>query len=362
MSEKKTVVVGLSGGVDSSVTAQVLIEQGYQVIGVFMKNWDDTQDRDCPAAQDAMDARMVADRLGIPFYTVNLVQEYWDHVFTYFLEEHRQNRTPNPDILCNKYIKFAAFVDYADQLGADMVATGHYAKVELNPDTQKYELQVPADRNKDQTYFLHLLTQQQLSRTLFPLSELSKSQVRERAMKLRLHNAQKKDSTGICFVGERDHQAFLGKYLVKTPGNIVTESGQILGEHIGLSFYTLGQRKNLHIGGVKGYPDAPWFVLEKRVETNEIVVCQDTDNPKLLTTEITTEPVHWIAGETPDETKLLAQVRYRQKPDACEIEFLENGGLKVQFEVPQRAVTPGQSVVFYDHEMRVCLGGGVIIS
>ena len=266
---KKRVVVGLSGGVDSAVTAKLLVDQGYEVIGIFMKNWDDKDDPHCPAVIDVIDARNVAKKLNIPFYSVNFSQEYWDHVFEYFLEEHRKFRTPNPDILCNKFIKFKAFLDYAEKFDADYLATGHYATNKFNTQTQKYELQCPFDKNKDLTYFLYTQEQQQLKKVLFPLSELPKSEIRKIAQKAGFLNANKKDSTGICFVGERDYMQFLKKYLHQEPGNIVTESGKILGKHIGLSFYTIGQRKNLNIGGVKGFPEKPWFVLRKNSTTNK---------------------------------------------------------------------------------------------
>lgn len=372
---KKRVVVGLSGGVDSSVTAKLLVDQGYEVIGVFMKNWDDKDDPHCPAAVDAMDARKVADKLGIPFYSFNFAKEYWRDVFDYFLEQHRQFRTPNPDILCNQFIKFKVFLEAAEKLGADFIATGHYAKNYFNDETGLFELQVPHDANKDQTYFLYTLGQAQLAKTLFPLADIPKSKIREMALKAGLHNAKKKDSTGICFVGERDHMEFLKKYLEQTPGDIVTEKGDIIGQHIGLSFYTIGQRRNLNIGGVKNYPEAPWFVLAKDTGKNEIIVCQDDDNPRLMQTELTANRLHWVAGAAPTSTKITAKIRYRQNFQTCTIEVEPETGLqnsnassgdrshetiKVTFDEPQRAVTPGQSIVFYDEAMQVCLGGGEI--
>ena len=374
-SKPKRVVVGLSGGVDSSVTAKILLDQGYEVIGVFMKNWDDKDDPHCPAATDAMDARNVAAHLGIQFYSFNFAKEYWRDVFDYFLEQHKLFRTPNPDILCNQFIKFKVFLEAAEKLGADFIATGHYAKNNFNEDTGLFELQVPHDANKDQTYFLYTLQQAALSKTLFPLADLPKPRIREMALEAGFHNAKKKDSTGICFVGERDHQEFLKKYLEETPGDIVTEKGVVIGKHIGLSFYTIGQRRNLNVGGVKGYAEAPWFVLAKDINLNQIIVCQNDDNPRLFQTELTANRLKWVAGKAPSETKLSAKIRYRQDFQACTIEVEPETGLqsstsnsgdrspetiKVTFDEPQRAVTPGQSIVFYDEAMQVCLGGGEI--
>lgn len=364
---KKRVVVGLSGGVDSSVTAKLLVDQGYEVIGLFMKNWDDSDDAHCPAAVDAIDARNVAVKLGIPFYTVNFAKEYWDHVFEYFLEEHRQFRTPNPDILCNKFIKFDAFLKHALSLGADYVATGHYAANVLNEETGLYELRVPKDANKDQTYFLYTLQQHQLEKTLFPLADLEKPRIREIAKEEGFENANKKDSTGICFVGERDYMTFLKKYLHQEPGDMVTEKSEVVGQHIGLSFYTLGQRKDLNIGGVRGYPELPWFVLGKDIEKNQIIVCQDSENPKLFSSSLVAHKLDWASGSSPlsptiETFKCQAKVRYRQESQACQIKAGEDDGqIEVNFEAPQRAVTPGQAVVFYSEDGTVCLGGGEIM-
>ena len=358
---KKTVVVGLSGGVDSAVTASLMLDKGYEVIGVFMKNWDDKEDPHCPAAVDAIDARSVAGTLGIPFYTVNFSKEYWNHVFDYFLEEHRQNRTPNPDILCNKFIKFNAFLKYAQELGADYIATGHYAKNYYNSDTNLYELQVPKDANKDQTYFLYTLGQEALAKTFFPLAEFTKPEIRAIAQSKDFSNAKKKDSTGICMVGERDYMEFLKKYIHQKPGNIVSEKGDILGQHIGLSFYTMGQRKNLNIGGVKGYEEKPWFVLEKNLEKNEIVACQDADNPKLLKLNLRATKIHWVSGKAPSNSfKCFAKIRYRQDSQSCEVQQANMETLEVTFIDPQRAITGGQSIVFYDETNQICLGGGEI--
>ncbi|NCP66756.1 tRNA 2-thiouridine(34) synthase MnmA [bacterium] len=356
---KKRVVVGLSGGVDSSVTAKLLIDQGYEVIGVFMKNWDDKDDPHCPAAVDAMDARNVADHLGIPFYSFNFAAEYWRDVFDYFLEQHRLFRTPNPDILCNQFIKFKVFLEAAEKLGADFIATGHYAKNHFNTETGLFELQVPNDANKDQTYFLYTLKQKALAKTLFPLADLPKPRIREIALESGFHNAKKKDSTGICFVGERDHMEFLKKYLEQTPGDIITEKSDVIGKHIGLSFYTIGQRRNLNIGGVKGYSEAPWFVLVKDTDKNQIIVCQNDDNPRLFQTELKANRLSWVSGKAPSETHLTAKIRYRQDFQDCTAR-MEGEEIHVTFKDPQRAVTPGQSIVFYDEAEKVCLGGGEI--
>lgn len=375
--KKKRVVVGLSGGVDSSVCAKLLIDQGYEVIGLFMKNWDDKDDPHCPAAVDAIDARNVAVRLGIPFYTVNFAQEYWDDVFEYFLEEHRKFRTPNPDILCNKYVKFKAFLAHAHALEADFIATGHYAAKGWNESLKKWELQVPHDAEKDQTYFLYAITQEALAQTIFPLQDLPKSEVRQIAQVAGFKNANKKDSTGICFIGERDYMEFLKKYIHQSPGDIVTEKGEIVGKHIGLSFYTLGQRKNLNIGGVKGYDEAPWFLLEKDLENNQLVVCQEADNPKLFKSELLVSKLNWITATPSRDFEALCKVRYRQEFQRCSVKLrnlgsqelrnesqssqvLKLSSCQVEFQEPQRAITPGQSIVFYDLEGKVCLGGGEI--
>lgn len=367
--KKSRIVVGLSGGVDSAVTAKILVDQGHEVIGIFMKNWDDVDDPHCPAAVDAIDARNVAAKLGIPFYTVNFAKEYWDDVFEYFLEQHRLFRTPNPDILCNKFIKFKSFLKHAEDLNADFIATGHYARNVLNEKTGLFELQTPKDANKDQTYFLYTLQQHQLSKTLFPLADYPKSEIRKMARDAGFENANKKDSTGICFVGERDYMTFLKKYLHQKPGDMVTEKGDIIGKHIGLSFYTIGQRRNLNIGGIRGYPEAPWFVLTKDIEKNQIIVCQDDDNPKLLSSELTVGRLDWVSGQSPVQegktVELLCKIRYRQENQKCRVQQGDGGqgvesGIVVRFQ-PQRAITPGQAVVFYSLDGKVCLGGGEIM-
>lgn len=360
------IVVGLSGGVDSSVTAKLLVDQGFEVIGIFMKNWDDANDPHCPAAEDAMDARSVAKSLGIPFYTVNFSKQYWEDVFEYFLEQHRKNRTPNPDILCNKYVKFKCFLDHAMELGADFIATGHYAGNYRNEETGKFELRCAKDVNKDQTYFLYTLNQAQLSKSLFPLADFEKSEIRKIAEEAGFVTAKKKDSVGICMVGDRDHMEFLQQYLSKTPGNFVTKSGDIVGQHVGLSFYTLGQRKNLNIGGVKGYPEKPWFVLKKNVEENEIMVGQDGEDAMLMMKTLWAEKVDWVEGDfwenIGDFISCKAKIRYRQEGQSCKIfPEISSEKVRVEFDVPQRAVTSGQSVVFYDDSDRICLGGAEIV-
>ena len=359
--KKSKIVVGLSGGVDSSVSAKILIDQGYEVIGVFMKNWEDSDDENCPAKQDALDARQVAEKLKIPFFTVNFSQEYWEQVFTYFLKEHRLLRTPNPDILCNKFIKFKCFLDYALELGADKIATGHYAGNFFNPETKCYELQIPADRNKDQTYFLHALNQEQLSKVIFPLENLCKDEVRKIAQQEEFLNADKKDSTGICFIGERNYREFLTKFIKGKKGEIITDTGISVGEHHGLSFYTIGQRRDLGVGGVRNAPEKPWFVIAKGVEKNQLIVSQDED--KLLVSNVFCNEIHWISGEEnfPGKNSFpcLARVRYRQNSQPVEISWEEKEGkYRIDFGQSQRSIALGQSIVFYDLEDKICLGGG----
>jgi len=367
MGKSSRVVVGLSGGVDSSVSAKLLVEAGYEVIGIFMKNWEDKDDPLCPAAIDAADARAVADQLGIQFYSFNFAQEYWRDVFEDFLQAHRDGLTPNPDIWCNQYIKFKVFLEKAEELGADFLATGHYAKNYFNEKTGLQELQIPEDKAKDQTYFVYTLGQSQLQKVLFPLEDLDKSEVRRIAQEANFTNANKKDSTGICFVGERNYSKFLQEYLEKEPGDIIElETGRVLGQHIGLSFYTFGQRRELHIGGVKGAKESPWFVVNKNFDQNRLEVSQDEN--QLLTSELKAHKLTWVAGKAPDKTNLQARIRYRSEAVACEISSPDKGRcpakrdggvLRTTFASPVRAVTPGQSIVFYDGE--ICLGGGIII-
>jgi len=347
-----TVVVGMSGGVDSSVTAHLLKEQGYNVIGIFMKNWDDTDETGfCTATEDYEDVIAVAIQIGIPYYAVNFEKEYWDRVFEYFLAEYRLGRTPNPDVMCNKEIKFKAFLDHALKLGADFVATGHYARVDFIDG--EHRLLRGKDDNKDQTYFLNQLSQDQLARTMFPIGHMDKKDVRVIAEEAGLATAKKKDSTGICFIGERNFKEFLSEYLPSQPGDMQTLDGVVKGRHDGLMYYTLGQRHGLGIGG----DGDPWFVVGKDVERNRLIVDQG-DSPLLISRRLRSEPMHWIAGEAPPfPLRCEAQVRYRQPPQACTVRPAGDG-IAVVFDQPQRAVTPGQSVVLYLGE--VCLGGAVI--
>lgn len=351
-------MVGLSGGVDSSVAALLLLEQGYRVEGLFMKNWeeDDTADY-CAAAQDLEDAGAVAERLGIRLRSVNFSSEYWDRVFSHFLTEYRAARTPNPDILCNREIKFRAFLDHALDLGAERIATGHYARIVR--DRESWRLKLAADENKDQTYFLHLLGQNQLERSLFPLGDLNKTQVRALARRAGLPTAEKKDSTGICFIGERRFRDFLARYLPRNPGPIETPEGHLLGEHRGLAYYTIGQRQGLGIGGVTGRAEAPWFVARKDSARNALILVQGHDHPLLMSKGLDGGPPHWIAGEPPAAPfDCRLRTRHRQPLQDCTITELGDHYCRVRFAHPQRAVTPGQSAVFYrDGE---CLGGAVI--
>ncbi len=349
------VVVGLSGGVDSAVAAWLLKEQGHEVLGVFMKNWEgDDDDPACPARQDFLDVLAVGDTLGIEVELVNFAVEYRERVFSYFLREYQAGRTPNPDILCNSEIKFKAFLEDAQKRGADYIATGHYAG--RGTDAQgRAKLLRGLDGNKDQSYFLYRLNQAQLASVLFPLSELPKPRVRELARDISLPNATKKDSTGICFIGERPFREFLERYLPRQPGPMCTPEGVTVGEHQGLMYYTLGQRQGLGIGG----PGEPWYVAGKNLARNVLIVVQGHDHPLLLSTALKAQDISWVAGKAPDFGKAYtAKTRYRQQDAACRIRPVEGGSLEVEFDVPQWAVTPGQSVVFY--EDRVCLGGGVI--
>lgn len=353
------IAVGMSGGVDSSVTALLLKKAGFDVIGIFMKNWEgDDTDEYCSASEDIAYALSVCDQLNVPFEKVNFAQNYWDHVFQYFLEEYKAGRTPNPDILCNKEIKFKAFLDYSKSFGADYIATGHYANIKyLNGNVL---LCRAADANKDQTYFLHALSQSQLRKALFPIGHLTKPQVRDLAKAANLPNYSRKDSTGICFIGERKFKTFLETYLPAQPGKIVDDSGKILGEHQGLMYYTLGQRKGIGIGGRHEASDDPWYVALKNLSDNTLVVVQGHDHPLLHKSELTASQLNWISGEAPaSHFHCTAKTRYRQQDQACEVLLTGNGQATIRFEQPQRAITPGQSVVLYQES--VCLGGGVIV-
>ena len=363
---KQRVVVGLSGGVDSAVTAYLLKQQGHEVVGIFMKNWEDDDDSEyCSSRQDFLDAASVADVLGIEIEHVNFAAEYKDRVFAEVRREHQAGRTPNPDVLCNAEIKFKAFLDHAMRLGAEKIATGHYARARLNPATGRHELLKGRDASKDQSYFLHRLNQAQLSRTLFPVGELHKTEVRRIAQEIGLPNAKKKDSTGICFIGERPFREFLNRYISHAPGPIVDDRGRRLGRHVGLSFYTLGQRQGLGIGGVKdkgaqrgGGDHAPWFVARKDLASNTLHVVQGHDHPWLLSHQLSAQDASWIGGQPPAPGAYAAKTRYRQHDAACTLQQAPGQGFALHFAQAQWAVTPGQSAVLYDGE--VCLGGGVI--
>lgn len=352
------VIVGMSGGVDSSVSALLLQQQGYQVEGLFMKNWDEDDGTEyCTAIADLNDAQSVCDKLGIKLHQANFAAEYWDKVFEHFLTEYRAGRTPNPDILCNKEIKFKAFLDYALTLGADFIATGHY--VRRTQDNHHTFLRKGLDNNKDQSYFLHAVGEDKLARTLFPVGELEKPEVRALAETHDLITHDKKDSTGICFIGERKFSDFLKQYLPAQPGNIETEHGDIIGRHQGLMYHTIGQRQGLGIGGLKDYDESPWYVAGKDLTRNTLIVVQGKNHPLLFSSSLTCAQVHWINGESQDfPLHCHAKVRYRQQDQACEIYSLEPGRYRVDFDTPQRAITPGQSVVFYQDD--ICLGGGII--
>ena len=362
---RQRIVVGLSGGVDSAVTAWLLKSMGHEVVGIFMKNWEDDDDSEyCSSNVDFVDAAAVADVIGIEIEHVNFAAEYKDRVFAEFLREYQAGRTPNPDVLCNAEIKFKAFLDHAMRLGAEKIATGHYARVRQSSDTGLFELLKGLDTTKDQSYFLHRLTQAQLAKTLFPVGELQKTMVRRIAAEIGLPNAKKKDSTGICFIGERPFREFLNRYIAHAPGPIQDERGRTLGKHVGLSFYTLGQRQGLGIGGVKekgaqrgAGEHAPWFVACKELDKNTLRVVQGHDHPWLLSHQLAAQDVSWCAGHAPAPGAYTAKTRYRQQDAACTLEALPDG-FALRFAEPQWAVTPGQSAVLYEGE--VCLGGGVI--
>lgn len=355
------VVVGLSGGVDSSVAALLLLEQGYQVEGLFMKNWEeDDTDEYCSAAVDLADAQAVADQLGIPLHTRNFASEYWDNVFTYFLDEYRAGRTPNPDIMCNKEIKFKAFLEFALDLGADYIATGHYARIGHTPEGRVQMLK-GVDDNKDQTYFLYTLQQHQLRHSLFPVGHLPKSEVRALAAAAGFTTARKKDSTGICFIGERKFRDFLQRFLPAQPGMIVDTSGKAIGKHHGLMYYTLGQRQGLGIGGLKDTPEAPWFVVDKDLTQNRLIVAQGNQNDYLLKHHLQASQWHWVAGHPPAaHFACTARIRHRQPEQSCQVTLRAEGSAQVCFMEAQRAITPGQSIVLYQGD--ICLGGGIIDS
>ena len=351
------VMVGVSGGVDSSVAALLLQQRGLRIAGLFMQNWDDDGSGECRAEDDRRDAVVVCGQLGIPFFARNFATEYWSGVFEHFLAEYRAGRTPNPDVLCNREIKFRTFLDEARALGAERIATGHYARVDDHGG--RYRLLRARDANKDQTYFLHALGQEALASTLFPIGELPKVRVREIAREAGFALHAKKDSTGICFIGERNFREFLGHYLPAQPGPIVDVDNEILGEHDGVFYYTLGQREGLQLGGVRGRAQAPWFVVGKDVASNTLYVDQGHDNRYLQSRTLRASQASFTAGSPPaQQFSATAKTRYRQLDEACEVQVRDDGTVHVHFDNPQRAVTPGQSVVFYDGEE--CLGGAVI--
>lgn len=350
------IIVGMSGGVDSSVAAYMLKKAGHHVEAVFMKNWegDDTESY-CPAAKDMADAERVCQQLDIELQLVNFADQYWERVFTHFLAEYRAGRTPNPDILCNKEIKFKAFLDYAKQRGASYIATGHY--VQTRPSNNGIELLKGLDPQKDQSYFLSALNQDQLSHSLFPIGDLAKREVRAIA-KLGLANHAKKDSTGICFIGERKFKTFLEAYLPAQPGNIVTLEGEVIGQHEGLMFYTIGQRQGLHIGGRKGKDEAPWYVASKDLDQQRLIVVQGEQHPALFKNTLIATALHWISAPPVLPLQAMAKTRYRQADQACTLEPINATHYQVAFREAQRAITPGQSIVFYQDD--ICLGGGII--
>ncbi|WP_386689276.1 tRNA 2-thiouridine(34) synthase MnmA [Lonepinella sp. MS14437] len=357
--QSKKVVVGMSGGVDSSVSAFILQQQGYQVEGLFMKNWEEDDDTDyCTAAADLADAQAVCDKLGIHLHKINFAAEYWDNVFEHFLTEYKAGRTPNPDILCNKEIKFKAFLEYAaEDLGADYIATGHY--VRRSGDDEHAQLLRGLDSNKDQSYFLYTLSYQQVGQSLFPVGDIEKPIVRAIAGDLGLVTAKKKDSTGICFIGERKFKDFLARYLPAQPGEIRTVEGKLVGHHDGLMYHTLGQRKGLGIGGVQGLSEDPFYVVEKDLINNVLIVAQGHDNSALLSVGLTASQLHWVDRQPIRQPlRCTVKTRYRQSDIPCKIIPINDDNIRVIFDEPQIAVTPGQSAVFYQGE--ICLGGGVI--
>ena len=353
----RRVIVGMSGGVDSAVAASVLKEQGYNVEALFMKNWEEDSEY-CTAEQDYNDALQVCDKLEVPLHTVNFVKEYWENVFEHFLEEYKVGRTPNPDILCNNEIKFKRFLDYAFELGADKIATGHYVRSEKK--NGKVKLIKGADSKKDQSYFLHGLNQKQVSNSIFPIGGYVKSEIRKMAEELGFNNFKKKDSVGICFIGERKMKEFLKKYLPANPGEIITSKGESVGEHDGLMYYTIGQRKGLGVGGGHSDLDAPWYVIEKDLLNNQLIVAQGRNNSALYHKHLKASNLHWVLGSPPKKDRFNAKVRYRANDVPCKINDMSNTNISIEFDQACFGIAPGQSIVFYDGE--VCLGGAVIDS
>ena len=361
------VILGLSGGVDSSVALKLLKDEGYDVEAMFMRNWDSATNNDilgnpdidddvCPQEKDYQDAEKVANQLGVKLNRVDFIEEYWDTVFKYFLDKYKKGRTPNPDIMCNKYIKFNAFLHHADKLGADYIAMGHYARVR-HEETKSYLLR-GVDSNKDQTYFLCMISQEQLRHSLFPIGHLTKPEVRKIATDANLYTADKKDSTGICFIGERNFKKFLQNYLPAQPGNMVTIDGKVIGRHDGLMYYTIGQRKGLGIGGSNEYENAAWFVCGKDLEKNELIIGQGHDSQYLISNNLIASECNWITDKPIEDKLYQAKFRYRQKDVNVTIKFLDDNKIQVFYKDGSRAVTPGQAVVIYDGE--ICLGGALI--
>ena len=351
------IIVGISGGVDSSVTAMTLKKQGYNVECVFMKNWEG-EDETCTSEQDYKDALAVCDHLNLPLRSVNFSKEYWDNVFQYFIDEYAKGRTPNPDVLCNREVKFKAFLDFALDLGANKIATGHFARIVESDGL--FQLLKGVDDNKDQSYFLYLLGQDALSKSMFPIGEIDKKKVRKLAESSGLINHAKKDSTGVCFIGEQKFfKKFLKKYIPAQPGNIHTIDGNPCGEHDGLMFYTMGQRKGLGIGGGHGDKEAPWVVADKDLENNILIVAQGHDHPALFHQKLEADQIHWISGSPPQDLEnISAKIRYRQMDQSCEITTLSSDRCTVKFDKPQFGIAPGQSIVFYKGDD--CLGGAII--
>jgi len=355
--DQTKVIVGMSGGVDSSVTALLCLDRGYQVEGLFMKNWEEDDGTDyCTAAEDLADAQSVCDRLGIPLHEANFAAEYWDNVFAHFLREYEAGRTPNPDVLCNREIKFQVFAQYAKLLGADLIATGHYAR--LTREDGHPVLRKAVDENKDQSYFLQSVSAEQFEHVIFPLGDLPKHEVRQIAKRHNLATHAKKDSTGICFIGERRFKDFLKTYLPAQPGDIVDVDGVLLGRHEGLMYHTLGQRQGLGIGGIRGAVEAPWYVVAKDLVSNRLIVAQGNDHPALFCREMKTSEMFWINDAPAMPCGLQVKIRYRQPDQLCEVETMADG-CRIRFDQPQRAVTPGQWACFYDGD--ICLGGGIIV-
>jgi len=352
----ETVMVGLSGGVDSAVACKLLLEQNFKVEALFMKNWEEDDVGECSAAQDLKDAKQAADKLRIPLHTVNFSHEYWEQVFSHFLTEYEKGHTPNPDVLCNREIKFKAFLDHAKKLGADKIATGHYARIRKK--SGRYHLLKGIDKKKDQSYFLHLLNQQQLVHVIFPLGKYYKNDVRNIAQKSGFANFAKKDSTGICFIGARNFKNFITKYIPAQPGDILDDHGKKIGRHDGIMYYTLGQRKGINIGGLRDFAEAPWYVIDKKIKSNELIVSQNKKHPLLLANKITVENPHFITTPPVTFYDCSAKIRHTPQDLACKIQSVDRNEMVVTVEPAQTAVTPGQSLVIYDNNE--CLGGGVI--